>query len=352
MSTEIGWLPDLVYTGGKFEPGLAIFADGLGRIVRFSREPADLEAARRLEGQAALPGLVNGHSEALHRVLRGRAERRARPGGASSWDEALAQALPRMNGEDAYDAARMIFMEMALSGVTCAAEAHAFTRPDEVMRAAQEVGVRLALSPVAPPGGEIGPFLARMEALRQTIEEWRPSGEIWLGLAIRDLAALSRDGLKTLANYAHVQRCRLHVTVSEGRAAHDACVAAHGRSPAALLSELGVLGKRAAAIHAGAASEEDLRLLGAAKSTVCVCPLSERSLGLDTAPVARLVEAGASVCLGTGSQPQTDLFGDARTLPRPAFGPDAAAGLLHAMTYVGARSLGGPGGALEVGRPA
>src|SRR5438132_783380 len=77
-ATESGWLPDCVYTGEKFEPGLAFFADAVGRITRFSREPADLATARRLEGQAALPGLVNTHSHAFQRVLRGRTEQRAK----------------------------------------------------------------------------------------------------------------------------------------------------------------------------------------------------------------------------------------------------------------------------------
>src|SRR5687767_1501401 len=75
-ATESGWLPDCVYTGEKFESGLAFFADAVGRITRFSREAADIAAARRLDGQAALPGLVNAHSHAFHRTLRGRAEQR------------------------------------------------------------------------------------------------------------------------------------------------------------------------------------------------------------------------------------------------------------------------------------
>src|SRR6187401_2965424 len=75
---EGGWLPDCVYTGEKFEFGLAFFADALGRVTRFSREPADLTAARRLAGQAALPGLVNAHSHSFLRVLRGRTEQRGR----------------------------------------------------------------------------------------------------------------------------------------------------------------------------------------------------------------------------------------------------------------------------------
>jgi len=107
---ETGWLPDCVYTGDKFEAGLAFFADDLGHITRFSREAADLAAARRLGGQAALPGLVNAHSQAWQRVLRGR---------AGPADRAAAvQAAARLTPTDLYDAARMAFMEMLLASST------------------------------------------------------------------------------------------------------------------------------------------------------------------------------------------------------------------------------------------
>src|SRR5439155_20464629 len=116
-------LPDCVYTGEKFETGLAFFADAVGRITRFSREPADLATARRLEGQAALPGLVNAHSHAFQRVLRGRTEQRAK--------EAVERALARLSDEDIFDTARMVFMKMLLAGVICVGEFHYLHhRPD------------------------------------------------------------------------------------------------------------------------------------------------------------------------------------------------------------------------------
>ena len=94
-AAEAGWLPDCVYTEGKFESGLAFFADDLGRITRFSREPADLAAARRMPGQAALPGLVNGHSQAFQRALRGHPDRR----GASRPDTVVIEPTnPTGNG--------------------------------------------------------------------------------------------------------------------------------------------------------------------------------------------------------------------------------------------------------------
>src|SRR5580693_112704 len=101
---ETGWLPDCVYTGEKFERELAFFSNSLGRITRFSREAADLAAAKRLPGQAALPGLNNGHSQVLHRLIRGRAERRARAQPAvSPWQEMEYSAASRVSGDDIYD---------------------------------------------------------------------------------------------------------------------------------------------------------------------------------------------------------------------------------------------------------
>jgi len=73
VEAETGWLPDLIYLDGEFQSGVAMFADSGGRITRFSR---DGMGAARLAGRALLPGLINVHSHAFQRVIRGRTETR------------------------------------------------------------------------------------------------------------------------------------------------------------------------------------------------------------------------------------------------------------------------------------
>jgi formimidoylglutamate deiminase len=363
---EGGWLPDLVYTGEKFEAGLAFFADANGRIVRFSREPADLAAARRLEGQAALPGLVNAHSQSWQRVLRGRTETR----GAAALDHALA----RLGDEEAFDAARMVFLEMLLAGVTCVGEFHVLRhRPDgtawpdashlarEVVRAAHEVGVRIALlhvageaaAPVRFRGAGAEAFVRETETLRLALEKDFPADEAWLGAGVRALGALPPDELKVIGAYARAQRMRLHAPV--------AAPAGAGRTPLAQLAELGFLDKRFTAVDAPALGDDDIKLLGAARALVAVCPGDALAAGAGVAPGEKLLAAGAGVALGTGAHTQVDLLKEARLLEyhlrggrgrRGALGADAATALFHAATVAGARSLGATGGALEVGRPA
>lgn len=373
---ETGWLPDCVFTGDKFESGLGFFADELGRITRFSREAADLAAARRLAGQAALPGLVDTHSQSWQRVLRGQAALHWRPGPSP-----LTQALDRLTAADLYDAARMAFMEMMLSGITCVGEFHTLHRqPDgapwpepnlashEILRAARDTGLRLALFPAAatrtgfrpaPEPGHArlltpGPdgYIGDVEALRDFVARNYPGETAWIGVAAHSLNALPLDHLKAIATFAHAQRLRLQVPLSGQPADNEASVAEYGRTPVALLAEHGLLDKRLTAIHAAELTDDEARLLGAARATVCACPTAARRRGARAVPAARLHAAGAALSLGTGSEAQINLLEEARLLAGGAPALEAAGPLFHAATAAGARSLGAPNGALEVGRPA
>jgi formimidoylglutamate deiminase len=382
--TETGWLPDCVYTEGKFEFGLAFFADALGRISRFSREPADLAQARRLAGQAALPGLVNAHSHAWHRGLRGRGDSRPRGGvdPLAAWREECDRAARSLSPEDIFETARMAFLEMLLAGITCVGECHDLHhQPDgtpwpesgrlaqEVLRAAHEVGIRIALLNAAAAGEgparsltrEADRFVRDTEALRSWTAANFAEDEAWIGVALPAPGAAPLEYLKVVGGYAHTRRMRLHARVSARGIEHEACVAAHRRTPVAVLAEHGLADKRFTAIHGGHVTDEDVKLLGAARAMVCSSPTTERSLGLAAAPVEKLLAAGAGVALGTGSQVQIDLLEDARQLEYPfrvareqraVLAADVAPLLLHAATVSGARSLGATTGALEVGRPA
>jgi cytosine/adenosine deaminase-related metal-dependent hydrolase len=75
----IAWLPDLIFTGGRFESGLALVCDPSGTIVTLARiDELKNEKRINLPNRALLPGMVNSHSHAFQRVLRGRTEYRSR----------------------------------------------------------------------------------------------------------------------------------------------------------------------------------------------------------------------------------------------------------------------------------
>jgi formimidoylglutamate deiminase len=381
-----------VFVAEKFESGLAFFADATGRITRFSREPADLEAAKRLPGQAALPGLVNTHTQAWQRVLRGRVELRPRTDRDTlgNWREAHERVLGKMTAADIYDAAQLAFVEMLLSGITCVGEGHFLHRqadgspwPEphlaarEILRAAHDTGIRIALLNGAWARADFGQaagsgparcvtataeqFVRETETLRDYIEKNLPGDEAWIGVAAREFGGVPPEFLKAIGAYARAKRMRFHVQVGESAAERAACVTEFGKPPSALLAESGLLDKRFIAIGGAQLNDDDVRVLGAAKVTVCACAAGELARGEGAVPLGKLLAAGATFALGTDGQLQTNLLEDARLLEFQLRGDraraaaakaDVAAPFFHAATVAGARSLGAPGGAIEIGRPA
>lgn len=391
-NSETGWLPDCVYTGVKFETGLAFFANARGGLSRFSREPADLAAARRLPGQAVLPGLVNAHSHAFQRAIRGRTEERSDPQRDTfwTWREKMYHAAARLTDEDIFHTARMAFLEMALGGITTVGEFHYLhhepdsrVHPDpnflshELIRAAREIGLRIALLKCAyvraghgrpaHPGQArfLSPdpddFLSDVARLRSALRLAHPADAAWVGVAPHSVRAVPLEYLRAVGRYARAEQLPLHLHASEQPAENDACRAEYGCTPVALLDRHGLLTPRTTLIHAIHLTADEVAALAAGGATVCACPTSERNLGDGVVPAELFFAAGIPVALGSDSQIQIDLLEDARELEyhlrlqklqRAVLAPDLAVRLFACATSAGARSLGAPGGELAIGRAA
>ena len=115
------WLPELIYRRRHVSiPTWPLVCNDSGHIESLVSHAAT-ENAIQLNNRALLPGLVNAHSHAFQRVIRGRTEYRTANEKDSfwTWRESMYSAAARLTPEDLYDASRMAFLEMALSGITC-----------------------------------------------------------------------------------------------------------------------------------------------------------------------------------------------------------------------------------------
>lgn len=72
-------------------------------------------------------------------------------------------------------------------------------------------------------------------------------------------------------------------------------------SPFSYLEQLGLLGPRFLAVHAVQASESDLQILKKAKVAVAHCPRSNKETGAGRMRLAKFLDAGITVGLGTDS---------------------------------------------------
>lgn len=390
MEAQRSWLPDLIYADGRFQTSRAITCDHRGYLTDSSEAQST-----QLKNRAVLPGLINAHSHAFQRVIRGRTEYRTSDNKDSfwTWREMMYSAAVRLTPEDVYDASRMAFLEMALSGVTSVGEFHylhhtpggqTYEDPNviakEVVRAAQDVGLRIALLRVAyaRSGFETEPnpkqqrFIETPETylknLERLIADLRSPATAWVGLAPHSVRAVPLDSLRSIITFGQERKLPIHMHVAEQPAEISACIAEYGRSPVALLATEGLLGDHFTAVHAIHVSPKAVTMLAQARALVCACPTTERNLGDGVVPVDLYFQNNVRVALGTDSHVQIDLLEDARELEynlrlqkmeRVVLSHEQAdsrsalaARLFECATSWGAESIGSPGGNLNQGRAA
>ena len=386
------WLPDYIYTDGRFQSGLALVADQAGRIVEIAE---NFPNATRLAGRAMLPGLVNAHSHAFQRIIRGRTEYRSQNATDSfwTWREQMYAAATTLGPEEIYNVSRMAFLEMAMTGITAVGEFHylhhspdgtPYSNPNmlahEVIRAANDVGIRIALLRVAyaRSGFNTEPnprqvrfieespdtYLTHLDQLLATVDA--KDGMAWIGVAPHSVRAVPLDYLKAVTGFAGEKNLPVHMHVAEQPAEVEACIEEYGRSPVALLDTEGLLSERFTAVHAIHVTPKAVAALARSGAGVCACPTTERNLGDGVVPSDLYFSSNVPISLGTDSQIQIDLLEDARELEyhlrlqkmqrnvlAPDTGPSAlAAKLFECATVNGAKAIGFKGGKLEPGAPA
>src|SRR6476620_4180351 len=106
--THQPWLTDLIYVDGRFQSGRAVVCDDCGNIVALTDNPTN---ATRLCGRAMLPGMVNAHSHAFQRMIRGRTEHRSQHSTDSfwTWREQMYSAANTLEPDDLYAVSRLAF---------------------------------------------------------------------------------------------------------------------------------------------------------------------------------------------------------------------------------------------------
>jgi cytosine/adenosine deaminase-related metal-dependent hydrolase len=120
------------------------------------------------------------------------------------------------------------------------------------------------------------------------------------------------------------------------------------RTPAAELAQLGALGPDVHVAHGVHCDTADRALLREHRTTVALCPRSNRTLGVGEAPVAAYRAEGSPVAVGTDSRasaPSLDLLADLAALRETALRQGSPADgldrwLVEAATLGGAWALG------------
>ncbi len=369
---------DLVWTGQAFESGVQVALDVEGRIEAVGA--LEREPTVRLLGQALLPGLVDVHSHAFQRGLRGR------PRGAAadfwSWRDAMYAFVDALDEAGFRRTCARAFAEMLDAGITTVGEFHYLhhSREEEdwafdrlLVETAAEVGIRLALLPTYYRTGGVGEplrgaqwrfctpdpetYWERFEAVQRELDPGRQS----IGVAVHSVRAAEPDEIAALQAEAVRRGLPFHLHMEEQRGEIEACVAAYGAPPMAVFLERITDAGNVTAIHCTHTRPSDFERFLAVGGTACVCPTTEADLGDGIPRLAGVPLAPRRICLGTDANTRISMVEEMRWLEygqrlagerRDVLADEsgsAAPTLLRLATVVGARSLGLQVGAIAPG---
>ena len=278
-------------------------------------EPADAdEYGEVYEGKEKLliPALYNAHSHAPMTLLRGYAENLP----LQAWLEQKCWPFEgKMNGDDNYWATLLSCAEMARYGCVSFSDMYYFS-PDRA-RAVDDAGMKanLCTSPLAfePKPIQEYPVFAEMEDGIANIDGMG-EGRIKFEGCIHAEYTNNDVTAKSVFDWAREHNTRLHVHVSETKSEVEDCRNRHdGKSPVQWLDSLGAFEVPFVAAHCVWVDDDDIALMAKKGVTVAHNPASNMKLASGFAPIAKLLEAGVNVALGTdgmASNNNHDMFQD------------------------------------------
>jgi formiminoglutamate deiminase len=332
------WLAEWAWLGGPSAVASVVLESSDGVLVAVhpgataaSARATDASATGALVAGAVplrglvLPGLVNAHSHAFHRAMRGRG-----PGADFwRWRDGMYGVAARLDPSSYAALAAACYAEMLEAGITSVFEFHYLHRPlgmdDAVVAAAAEARIGLVLLDTCylRGGFEETPLTPVQQRFSDgSVEAWatRASAvaahhpDLAMGAAIHSVRAVDERSMAAVAAWAGERSLPLHLHLSEQPAENVASLAATGRTPAQLAADTGVLGPHTTAVHATHLTAADLTLLGSSGTTACLCPTTERDLADGVGPASALRAAGCPLALGSDSQAVIDLFEEARAV--------------------------------------
>ena len=278
-----------------------------------------------------LPGLADAHSHAFHRALRGRTH--TDRGTFWTWRERMYDVASTLDPDSYLRLARAAYAEMTLAGITCVGEFHylhhdpaakPYADPNAMghalIEAARQAGLRITLldtlyltsgvdgAPLAGVQRRFGD--GDLDGWSSRVAELEPRPHARIGAALHSVRAVPRALMRPFAERTGL----VHVHLSEQRAENEQCAVAHGRSPAELLDDAGLLRPGTTAVHATHLTRTDIDRLGRTGTGACLCPTTERDLADGIGPARALADAGSPLGLGSDSHAVIDPFEELRGL--------------------------------------
>lgn len=284
----------LISAEGTSSTANIALADSL--ISAVGDTPFDFQADQTIDctNKLVTPGLINTHTHAAMTLLRSYADDML----LMDWlQNKIWPAEANLTGEDVTSGTLLAIAEMIKSGTTTFADMYFFM--PEVAAAVAESGIRAVLS-----RGMTGITPTAEQALTESEAFFKDfhntaDGRITVMIAPHAPYTCPPPYLKRVVSLAARLGAEIHIHLSETKDEVTDCQKTYGKSPIALMDELGVFDLGTLAAHCVHVSAEDIAIMKEKKVRVAHNPGSNMKLASGIAPVPEMLAAGVCVGLGT-----------------------------------------------------
>ncbi|HEY9099295.1 MAG TPA: TRZ/ATZ family hydrolase [Thiobacillus sp.] len=294
-----------------------------------------------LPGQALIPGLINLHGHAAMSLMRGFADDLP----LMSWLNDHIWPTEKKHLSEAFvrDGTLLAAAEMLAGGITTCNDMYFY--PQAAGIAFLQAGMRATLGMIvlefpSAYASDADDYLARGLAIRDELKDEPLLNFAFAPHAPYTISDATFSHINTLADQLGLPiHTHIHETADEIHASQKQ----HGVRPLERLAKLGLLGPNFIGVHAVHLNDAEIGLLAAHGCHVAHCPSSNLKLASGIAPVARLIQAGVNIGLGSdsaASNNRLDLFAEMRLAALLAKGTSGDAAVLPAAAVLKAATLG------------
>ncbi len=283
----------ILYIGSGMEPDA--FLKNKGREVPVWDRQIDCG------GNLLMPGFKDAHTHSAMVLFRSCADDEP----LSGWlEKNIFPVEAEMTGEDCYELTRLSVLEYLTSGITAVFDM--YLTPETILEAFTDCGMRN----VQVSG--INNFGPEPEVMEQRYLELNGKNDLssYMFGAHAEYTC-SMELMEKIAAMVRKYRAPFFTHNSETRAEVDGCIERWGKTPTQLWAALGAYDFGGGGYHMCHMSDEDIRICREKGLTVVTNPASNLKLASGIAPVARFLEEGIPVAIGTdgaGSNNCLDMF--------------------------------------------
>lgn len=281
-------------------------------IMGFPIDPAENTYDEVIDGldMLATPGFVNTHGHAAMTMFRSYADDMQ----LMDWlENKIWPAEAKLTGDMIYAHSMLAIAEMIRCGTT--AYADMYDHMEQEAKAVEETGIRACLcrgSIGVGPNAQAG-----LDESKQLFTDWNGTadGRITVMMGPHAPYTCPPDYLQKFVAMAHELGAEIHIHLSETKGEVENIKKQYGKTPVALMDELGVLDCGCLAAHCVWVDEQDLDIMAKKNVRVAHNPGSNLKLASGIAPVPAMLERGITVGLGTdgaSSNNNLDIFEEMR----------------------------------------